>query len=102
MSTRSTTPEAGATTTAPPVTAPNSTAATQPGPHDLECRIQRTLQSHPGLKFSRLTVHQCQQGICLEGSLEESSDDVDLCELVSQIVDVNVINHVVSQKNKAR
>ena len=102
MSQRSTTPDAVATTPPAPVTAPSSTSIPQCGPHDLECRIQRSLQSHPGLKFSRLTVHQCPQGVCLEGLLEENTEEVDLCELVNRITDINVINHVVSHKSKAK
>ena len=65
------------------------------GPHDLECLIQRTLQARPGLRFANLKVHQCPQGICLEGLLEANDDGVDLVELVNEIAGVQVINHVV-------
>lgn len=65
------------------------------GPHQLECLIQRGLQAHPGLKFSRLTVHKCPQGVCLEGLLETNEDNLDLCELVNEIAGVDAINHVV-------
>lgn len=65
------------------------------GPHDLECLIQRGLQAYPGLKFSRLTVHQCPQGVCLEGLLESNEDSLDLCDLVNEIAGVQAINHVV-------
>jgi hypothetical protein len=64
-------------------------------PHGLECLIQRSLQSHPGLRFSRLVVHQCPQGVCLEGLLELNEDGVDLCDLVNQIAGVPALNHVV-------
>ena len=66
-------------------------------PHELECLIQRSLQSHPSLKFSRLTVHQCQQGVCLEGLLEQNEDGLDLCELVNEIAGIHALNHVVSR-----
>lgn len=66
-------------------------------PHELECRIQRALQSHPGLKFSRLTVHQCPQGVCLEGVLDSNEQDIDLCELVNELAGINAINRVVTQ-----
>ena len=84
----------------PPVLLP-STSRSPTGfaaerPHELECRIQRSLQAQPGLRFSRLTVHQCEQGVCLEGSLEANDDGVDLCELVNQIAGVKAINHVVT------
>ena len=64
-------------------------------PHELECRIQRSLQAHPGLRFARLTVHQCQQGVCLEGLLESNEDGLDLCDLVNEIAGVHALNHVV-------
>ena len=64
-------------------------------PHELECRIQRRLQAHPGLRFTRLTVHQGSQGVCLEGLLEANDDGLDLCELVNEIAGVPALNHVV-------
>ena len=69
------------------------------GPHDLECLIQRGLQSYPGLKFSRLTVHKCPQGVCLEGLLESNEDCLDLCDLVNEIAGVHAINHIVMRPN---
>lgn len=66
--------------------------------HDLECRIQRALQAHPDLKFARLIVHQCPQGVCLEGLLESNERQIDLCTLVNDIADVKVINRVVTQR----
>lgn len=71
-------------------------------PHDLECRIQRGLQSYPGLRFARLTVHQCSQGVCLEGVLDENDTGLDLCEVVNRIAGVNAINHVVSKISKPK
>jgi hypothetical protein len=68
--------------------------------HELECRIQRALQAYPGLKFSRLVVHQCPQGVCLEGSLETNDAEIDLCELVNKIAGVQAINRVVKQSPK--
>ena len=67
------------------------------GPHDLECLIQRTLQAQPGLRFARLTVHHCPQGVCLEGLLEANEDGIDLIELVNEIAGVQAINHVVTR-----
>jgi|GEM_PF-6515424 len=69
------------------------------GPHDLECLIQRGLQAYPGLRFSRLTVHKCPQGVCLEGLLESNEDSLDLCDLVNEIAGVPAINHVVMRPN---
>ena len=83
---------------ATPIVVP-SAAATQAlphdGPHELECRIQRGLQARPGLKFARLTVHKCPQGVCLEGLLEANDDGLDLCDLVNEIAGIKAINHVV-------
>lgn len=66
------------------------------GPHGVEREVQQRLQAHPGLKFSRLHVHQCQDGICLEGFLESNANEVDLCDVVRGIQGVTtVINRVV-------
>lgn len=78
-----------------------STQARPADPHELECRIQRSLQAHPRLRFSRLTVHQCPQGVCLEGSLETNDDGLDLCELVNEIAGVRALNHVVMRNINA-
>lgn len=83
----------------PPTVAPASTA-TFPGgraPHELECLIQRRLQGYSGLRFARLTVHKCDQGVCLEGLLEANDEGFDLCELVDQIAGVKAINRVVQR-----
>lgn len=72
-----------------------SVAAEIRQPHELECLIQRRLQTQAGLKFARLTVHQCPQGICLEGLLESNDEGLDLSDLVKQIARVAVINRVV-------
>lgn len=71
-------------------------------PHELECRIQRSLQSYPGLHFARLTVHQCQQGVCLEGLLESNEDGLDLCDLVNEIAGVHALNHVVMRPSRPK
>ena len=77
--------------------APTTLPVRQEGPHDLECLIQRTLQAQPGLRFARLTVHHCPQGVCLEGLLEANEDGIDLIELVNEIAGVQAINHVVTR-----
>ena len=84
------------------MTVAKTIAGTPVGPHELECLIQRGLQAHPGLKFARLTVHQCQQGVCLEGLLETNEEGIDLCDLVNEIAGVKVINHVVCQPTKPK
>ena len=65
-------------------------------PHEIEYEVQRRLQSHPALKFSRLHVHRCQEGICLEGFLESNEYEINLCDVVRGIHGVTgVINHIV-------
>ena len=65
-------------------------------PHGVEYEVQRRLQSHPALKFSRLHVHRYQDGICLEGFLESNEYEIDLCEVVRGIEGVTrVLNRVV-------
>ena len=86
-------------TTASPLTV-TAAAPTTCDPHDLECRIQRGLQTYPGLKFLRLTVHQCTQGVCLEGVLESNETGLDLCDVVNTIAGVKAINHVVAPRAK--
>ncbi len=70
--------------------------ATRTSPHELEREVQIRLQSHPALKFSRLHVHQCPNGICLEGFLESNEDEIDLCDVVRSVHGVtSVINRIV-------
>ncbi|WP_010588284.1 hypothetical protein [Schlesneria paludicola] len=84
-------------------TLPVQSASTPlPGRHELECLIQRGLQTVPGLKFARLSVHQCAQGVCLEGLLETNEEGIDLCDLVQEIAGVQVINHVVMHPCKPK
>ena len=67
-----------------------------PSPHEVEYEVQRRLQNHPALKFSRLNVHRCRDGICLEGFLESNEYEIDLCEVVRSVDGVTgVINRVV-------
>ena len=81
---------------------PSQTSALQNQPHELECLIQRSLQTHAGLKFSRLTVHQFAQGVCLEGLLESNEQGIDLCDLVNEIAGVSAINRVVMRTSIAK
>ena len=74
----------------------DSPAVPAPSPHEVEYEVQRRLQSHPDLKFSRLHVHRCEQGICLEGFLESNEYEIDLCDVVLSIEGVTgVLNRVV-------
>lgn len=79
-----------------------STSSPLTGRHELECLIQRGLQTVPGLKFARLSVHQCAQGVCLEGLLETNEEGIDLCDLVQEIAGVQAINHVVTHPSKPK
>ena len=74
----------------------DSPAVLVPSPHEIEYEVQRRLQSHPALKFSRLHVHRCQEGICLEGFLESNEYEIDLCDVVRSVEGVTgVLNRVV-------
>ena len=67
-----------------------------PSPHKIEYEVQRRLQSHPDLKFTRLQVHRCEQGICLEGFLESNEYEIDVCDVVRGIQGVTgVLNRIV-------
>lgn len=69
-------------------------------PHEIEREVQLRLQSHPSLKFSRLHVHRCREGICVEGFLESNAEEIDLCEVVRGVHGVTgVINRVVSTQS---
>ncbi len=73
-----------------------SPVAVAHSPHEVEFEVQRRLQNHPGLIFSRLHVHRCEQGICVEGFLESNEYEVDLCEVVRSVEGVTgVLNRVV-------
>ena len=74
----------------------DSSAAPVPAPHEIEHEVQRRLQHHPALKFTRLHVHRCEAGICLEGFLESNEFEIDLCDVVRDVVGVTgVLNRVV-------
>ena len=65
-------------------------------PHEIEYEVQRRLQRHPALKFTRLHVHRCEAGICLEGFLESNEFEIDLCDVVREVEGVtSVLNRVV-------
>ena len=74
----------------------DSPIAASPLPHEVEREVQSRLQNHPALKFSRLHVHKCPEGICLEGFLESNEYEIDLCEVVLGVEGVTrVLNRVV-------
>ncbi len=67
-----------------------------PASHEIEYEVQRRLQHHPALKFTRLHVHRCEAGICLEGFLESNEFEIDLCDIVREVEGVTgVLNRVV-------
>ncbi|MCX7410548.1 MAG: hypothetical protein NTZ32_20935 [Planctomycetales bacterium] len=71
-------------------------AAHVPAPHEIEYEVQHRLQRHPALKFTRLHVHRCEAGICLEGFLESNEFEIDLCDVVREVAGVtSVLNRVV-------
>lgn len=61
-------------------------------PHEVEREVLHRLQNHPSLKFTRLSVHQCDRdSIFLDGSLESNDDEIDLCEVVRGIHGIKIV-----------
>jgi len=66
------------------------------GRHRIEQDVQKTLLSHPNLRFSSLVVHRTNEGVCLEGVLESDENAPDVCRLALTVTGVKeVLNHLV-------
>jgi hypothetical protein len=64
--------------------------------HRLERDVQRWLLNQPGLQFSSLVIRRVQNGVCLEGVLETTEPDADICSMVRRVAGVSeVLNHLV-------
>lgn len=59
--------------------------------HDLECELRPALLAHPDLHFTELTVRRVPGGICLEGTLVVDRDSPDICEIVRDIAEVEIV-----------
>ena len=71
------------------------------GRHRVELDVQRTLCSHPELKFSSLVVRRTPNGVCLEGVLEIDGDGPDVCSLARTVQGVDeVINRLMVHRHK--
>ncbi len=67
-----------------------------PQGHSFEAQIRRDLMAVPELEFSSLVVHRTPDGICLEGVVSTSAEDLDVCQMVREVAGVNaVLNHLV-------
>jgi hypothetical protein len=67
-----------------------------PAGHSFEARIRHDLMALPELEFSSLVVHRIPDGICLEGVVSTTSQDVDISQMVREVAGVNaVLNHLV-------
>ena len=62
--------------------------------HDYERDIQRRLLETPGLHFSSLVVRRLENGVCVQGVLENSGPQLDVARIVREICGVD---HVVDQ-----
>lgn len=72
-------------------------------PHEVECEVLHRLQSHPSLKFSRLSVHQCDKdSIFIEGTLESNDDNIDLCDVVRGVHGITVVVNRVNNIHPVR
>jgi hypothetical protein len=75
---------------------PKTEPPVPPVGHSYEARIRHDLMAVPELEFSSLVVHRIPDGICLEGVVSTTSDDVDVCQRVREVAGVNaVLNHLV-------
>lgn len=75
---------------------PKSQTTPPPSGHSFEARIRHDLMALRELQFSSLVVHRIPDGICLEGVVSTTSDDVDVCQMVKEVAGVNaVLNHLV-------
>jgi hypothetical protein len=61
----------------PLIPLPTATTGEDPDRHALERLVHRRLHDEPGLRVWSLTVHQCPQGLCLEGHIEVCRSDID-------------------------
>ena len=65
-------------------------------PHRLERDLRHRLMSEPSLNFQSLVVRRIADGVCLEGVLELSDEQIDVEELVRQTAGVQrVLNCLV-------
>jgi osmotically-inducible protein OsmY len=65
-------------------------------PHDIECEVSRRLNQHPELKIKSLIVRRTPGGVCLEGRIETSREDINFADLMRDIPGLEeVINHLV-------
>lgn len=72
-------------------------------PHEVECEILHRLQSHPSLKFTRLSVHQCDKdSIFIEGTLESNDDNIDLCDVVRGVHGIKIVVNRVNNIHPVR
>jgi hypothetical protein len=63
--------------------------------HRLETDVRRALLTEEGLDIASLVVRRLQDGICLEGVIRITGDDVDVCRAVRQLDGVGtVLNHL--------
>ena len=76
----------------------------EPAPHEVERAITQRLHNHPSLKFTRLSVHQCNRdSVCLEGVLEANEDEVNLSDIVRGIHDFKeIIDRVVPPRSSVK
>ncbi len=63
--------------------------------HQLESDVRRALMSEDGVHIASLVVRRLPNGVCLEGVIHVSGDDVDVCKSVRKLDGVGeVLNHL--------
>ena len=86
---------------APPQYAWDSATTTTltPCPHSMEQEVLHELMSEPNLRFASLVIRRIDDGVCLQGVIEDVEDAPDICSIARRVKGVNqVINHVVCTK----
>lgn len=65
-------------------------------PHEIEYEVNRRLQQHPEVTIKSLIVRRTPAGVCLEGRIETTADDLNLGDLMRGIPGLDeIINHLV-------
>lgn len=65
-------------------------------PHQVEQDVQRALLAHPQFKFRSLVVRRTEDGVCLQGFMEEPEDSSEVCTVAQRVAGVQtVLNRLV-------
>lgn len=72
-------------------------------PHGVENQVRHALESRPDIKIQSLVVRRIPRGVCLQGTVVENDQGVDICGLVRAIDGVTeVLNHLVEYQSESK